>query len=668
MEIEAKYNVPDEETFQRLLETANLAEFSLGAVSEAEVHDRYYDTADGSVRAWGYACRVRRKGDSYVATLKGAGEASGSVHRRVEHEVMLQGPLPPQQWPASAARTLALRLCGEQPLTRLLDIEQTRYSRLMTTGNRAVAEFSLDSVCVCTGFGAEDRYLELEIELLQTGSEDDLAKLTTELEEGWGLAPENISKFERALALLDTGASKAQGGSRDARQHLTAEERAVVARLALEREVIARRARLLMAWDDGLSRADLVRLSELSPRRVRYWLGAFRDKRLGIFPTRTLQNLTPEAVGAKGAEVAHDGAIQRKVSEQGPFSQPAGPHAIVAARSVGPGEQVQLIEEPGMEPNDPMSEAGRKILRFHFRRLLYHEPGTRLGEDIEALHDMRVATRRMRAALRVFGDHYEPRTVAPLRKGLKRAGRALGAVRDLDVFQAKIQDYQAALPESQQGGLDGLLAAFDARRGEDRRRMISYLDSEKHGRFVERCGLFVETEGLGSLAALLDGDEPRPYRVCDVAPVAVQERLGVVRAYDEWVTIPDVPLARLHALRIACKRLRYTMEFFREVFGPETRSLIKEVVAMQDHLGDLQDAVVASGILRDYLVWGTWGRDAKWTRQTGPETPVVAPGVAAYLAAKQAEIQTLLAGFPGAWHHLIRPEFRLMVAQASAVP
>jgi CHAD domain-containing protein len=285
--------------------------------------------------------------------------------------------------------------------------------------------------------------------------------------------------------------------------------------------------------------------------------------------------------------------------------------------------------------------------------LRYNEPGTRLGKDIEALHDMRVATRRMRAALRVFGDYYEPETVMPLQKGLKRTGRALGAVRDLDVFQVKIEDYEAALPEPERGGLDGLLAA---------------LDSKEYQRFVERCGQFVETEGLGSLAELLDGDEPRPYRVCDVAPVAVHESLGIVRAYDEWVTIPDVPLARLHALRIACKRLRYTLEFFREVLGPDTRSLIKEVVAMQDHLGSLQDAVVASRILRDYLVWGTWERDAKWTGQTGPETPVVAPGVAAYLAAKQAEIQTLLTGFPGAWHHMIRPEFRLMVAEAVAVP
>ncbi len=88
-----------------------------------------------------------------------------------------------------------------------------------------------------------------------------------------------------------------------------------------------------------------------------------------------------------------------------------------------------------------MSEAGRKTFRFHFRRMLYNEPGTRLGQDPEALHDMRVATRRMRAAFRVFGSYYDE-SVAPYEKGLKQTGGMLGTVRDLDVFRQKILDYR----------------------------------------------------------------------------------------------------------------------------------------------------------------------------------------------------------------------------------
>ena len=54
-----------------------------------------------------------------------------------------------------------------------------------------------------------------------------------------------------------------------------------------------------------------------------------------------------------------------------------------------------------------MDEAARKTLLFHFERMLKHEPGTREGEDAEELHDMRVATRRMRAALRVFDGYID---------------------------------------------------------------------------------------------------------------------------------------------------------------------------------------------------------------------------------------------------------------------
>jgi CHAD domain-containing protein len=313
-----------------------------------------------------------------------------------------------------------------------------------------------------------------------------------------------------------------------------------------------------------------------------------------------------------------------------------------------------------------MSEAGRKTFRFHFRQMLYHEPGTRLGEDIEALHDMRVATRRMRAAFRVFKGFYDPKVMAPYLKGLRQTGWALGAVRDLDVFRAKTKAYLDGLPPSEQGSLDDFLAVLEAQRKAARERMITYLDSPKHARFEVRFGEFVETAGMGSLDVTPDEGEPRAYRVRHVAPVVVYERLAAVRAYDEWVSIADPPLARLHALRIACKRLRYTLEFFQEVLGPDTKTLIKEVVAVQDHLGAVQDAVVASGILRDFLIWGTWGhaadrRPPDWT------TPVIAPGAATYLATRQLELRHLLDAFPQVWQRITSSDFSHMAAEAIVV-
>jgi CHAD domain-containing protein len=341
-------------------------------------------------------------------------------------------------------------------------------------------------------------------------------------------------------------------------------------------------------------------------------------------------------------------------------------------------EQIELLDQPGIGPDDPMSEAGRKTFRFHFRRMLYNEPGTRIGQDIEALHDMRVATRRMRAAFRVFGSHFSRKAVGPYLKGLKRTGRALGAVRDLDVFRAKIHAYLETLPEAKRAGLDDFLATLEERREAVRQRMIAFLDGEKYLRFVEGFGEFVEVEGLGSLPVAPNGGRPRPYRVRHVAPMAIYNRLSAVRAYDEWVTIPDPPLTRLHSLRIACKRLRYTLEFFYEVLGTDTKTVVKEIVAMQDHLGDLQDAVVASSILRDYLRRGSWGRLGSVSgdvqrgavpRRVPPEQVAshVSPGVAAYLAATQSELQRLVETFPQAWARLNTTEFSQMVAKTVSV-
>jgi CHAD domain-containing protein len=84
---------------------------------------------------------------------------------------------------------------------------------------------------------------------------------------------------------------------------------------------------------------------------------------------------------------------------------------------------------------------------------------------------------------------------------------------------------------------------------------------------------------------------------------------------------------------------------------------------MQDHLGDLQDAVVTCNLLRDFLTWGTW-RHAETGMPVGPAEPIVAPGVASYLAARQAELAHLVSTFPQAWLRIVSPDFSQRVAAA----
>ena len=673
LEIEAKFRVPDEQTLLHLLGTSALAGYTLGPVVEAELRDCYLDTPEGAFLAAGYAFRLRHEADQTIVALKGLGHAEGAVHRRAEHEMTLPATLRPEEWPAGPVRDMVLRLRGDQPVEVLFEICQIRRTRQILDGERLVGGLFGDKVSVYDGRAAktwdaesvteralgveasssespaqkgdpiDGDYMELEVELLPSGTDEDLARIVRELHTNWNLDSVSESKFQRALAMVhdDRLAKDIEPGSAP---RLTAEERKCLLQLAEGRAVLARRARLVLAWDEGAPLAEMLTASELSPRQARFWRRAFRKSRLGIFPEYALLS------AARGEEPNADRAQSVGVStEPGGYAEPAPPSPEIAPAAGRP-------NRPSFSADDLMSEAGRRVLGYHFQRMLLNEPGTREGVDIEALHDMRVATRRMRAAFRIFGGHFERDTIAPHVKALQRTGRALGEVRDLDVFEQKTQAYVESLPEALTGGLDAFMIELHAQRDAARRKLLAHLDSARYERFVARFTKFIDSPEESLSASRQRAEPPKPCLVRHVAPLAIMERLAAVRAFEGWVDAPDAPLERYHALRIATKRLRYALESFSEVMGPESQTLIKKTVALQDHLGRLQDGVVASGILRDFLVWGTWG-SALDTRPHGRAPTLIAPGVALYLAERQSEVQKLVAGFPAVWSTITAPEF-----------
>jgi CHAD domain-containing protein len=316
------------------------------------------------------------------------------------------------------------------------------------------------------------------------------------------------------------------------------------------------------------------------------------------------------------------------------------------------------LKNPGILPGDELAEAGRKVLGFHFAEMLRHEEGTCLGVDIEELHDMRVATRRMRAAIDVFEESFEPKVIKAHLKGLRATGRALGRVRDMDVFMEKAQHYLDSLPSDQRQGLDPLLQHWQEERDQDRAEMLQHLNSKEYTVFKRKFLAFLSTPGAGARA--ISNETPAPHLVEQIAPAFVYERLAAVRAFGS--ILPTASIQQMHALRIEFKKFRYTLEFFREVLGPEAKGIIDEVKIMQDHLGDLNDADVACQILRDFL-------DEMDARQAtipvedrdNPE-PIVA-----YLAARHAERHRLMVTFRQVWDHFNRPEIRVQLADSISV-
>jgi CHAD domain-containing protein len=610
VEVEAKYTVADAETLDRLTNTPALAGYEVDPGERRRDRDTFLDTADRRFLGAGYYLRRRETDGGVKITLKQLVSGAGGVLRREELEALVVADVPPAEWPRGELRERVESVAGGAPLEPFLFLEQERVARRVYEGEREVAELSLDDVTVAAG-GRARRWFEVEVELRAEGRDDDLERLTAALAGEPGLTPETRAKFARALEMTEAAESaQGEGGSL-----LPADERALHETYAAGDDARARRAVALLALDEGLGTMAAAARAGLSTRRVRYWAARYRAEGAGIYGT------------APAVEAPEAGA-------------PA-----VAAAPADPPEADEKKKRPGIDASDTMLQAAVKTLAFHLDRMLEHEDGTRLGEDSEELHVMRVSTRRMRMALRVFDDYLGRAELRPVLKGLRRTGRVLGAVRDLDVFQEKTQDYLDTLAPEHAGDLDDLLAACRAERDKQREHLVAYLDSGRYRTFVETFRELVDGP-LERVAAVQTGD-PRPQRVAQVLPGVLYRDMGEVWAFEGRLGGLETPLPRFHALRKGCKGLRYTLEFFEDVLGEGARPLIKKVKNLQDHLGDLQDAVVTCGILRDFLTWGTWrhsGHDLP-----GPLEVIVAPGAARYMAARQEEMERLVLGFPEVW-------------------
>ncbi len=289
--------------------------------------------------------------------------------------------------------------------------------------------------------------------------------------------------------------------------------------------------------------------------------------------------------------------------------------------------------------DDSMAEAGRKVLLADFIVMLEHENGSRSGDDIEDVHQMRVATRRMRSALRLLEPYFKQKTVRPFADSLRLLARRLGAVRDLDVLIEDMQKVQSKISEDGQVALQTIIDHFDSKRKKARAKLVKQLDSGAYARFVDDFATFLTTQGVGAVA--VETNSVAPYQVRHAVPTLLQDHLALVRAYDNVMpiinksddSIGELPeMTTLHQLRIEFKRLRYAMYFFRDALGTSGKAFIDEIKTMQDLLGRLNDTYVAEDHLNDFVAEGL------------DETLIEA-----YLDELFAERAALEAALPAAW-------------------
>ena len=145
-------------------------------------------------------------------------------------------------------------------------------------------------------------------------------------------------------------------------------------------------------------------------------------------------------------------------------------------------------------PNATFAQAAHMAVRQQYHELMSNLEGTRQGEDIEALHDMRVASRRLRAALSVFAAAFPPRLFARCEKQVARVTDALGMVRDADVQIEFLEGLRDRAPESERVGLDAFIDHLNRQRDADRVDLVRALDKLEKGGFRKDFAALLEED------------------------------------------------------------------------------------------------------------------------------------------------------------------------------
>jgi CHAD domain-containing protein len=596
VEVELKYEISSRGGADGYLVAPELGSFkAFGQIRSVRLEDRYVDSADWALTRAGLAARLRQTSQGTFVSLKARAASRTQLHRREEIEGPADAGWEPGEWPASEARNVVLELCGDDPLLEILTIRQLRrVRRLESAGTRA--ELSLDEVEVIGGGRLLDTFDELEVEL-KKGPEEPLAALADLLDKDDVLRPVSRSKLDRAVLAVKAALP-------DMPDEVQALWRTAPPELLGERPKAARQRSRVSA--DGTQPS--------------------------IEAGETVSG--PGDDIADQTEPAPEPVLGR--SESG---RPSAPHVHRA----GP-------RTLGIVADDTMPEAARKVLQFHFARMRNREAGTRNGADTEELHDMRVATRRMRAAWRVFDDAFKASRTKRLRRRLQNVSDKLGAVRDLDVLIEGLEAYRGGLDPDQQPGLDPLLSVWRRQRSEARKELVDELDSGGYGALIDEMEEFI---AAGSNAAASVPTPTIPHRVRDRAPSQIWAAYEAVRAYE--LVLPWADIETIHQLRISAKWLRYTLEFFGETLGRDGPLLLGRVVALQDFLGCLHDADVAAKLARDVLV-----------ARAGELSRVETEAIGAYLHSRERELARRRRSLGPVWRAVNGAPFRRALGRASA--
>lgn len=246
-----------------------------------------------------------------------------------------------------------------------------------------------------------------------------------------------------------------------------------------------------------------------------------------------------------------------------------------------------------LDPDMPAADAVRLILRELLRTMQLNEPYVVEDVDIEFLHDYRVALRRTRSLLAQMKHVFPPDDVQRFRQAFAELGEQTNALRDLDVYLVRQNEYTRLLPAHLQPAIAPLFDHLRRLRGEALAAVVAALTSPEHARLMAEWQAFLDQPST---------DDPQASNA--LVPIGVLARQRLLKRY-RGMAKQAAKLARnaspqtLHALRIEGKKLRYLMEVFASLFpAKKVHALVDHLKHLQDILGDINDLTVQEAYLQ----------------------------------------------------------------------
>jgi len=283
-----------------------------------------------------------------------------------------------------------------------------------------------------------------------------------------------------------------------------------------------------------------------------------------------------------------------------------------------------------------------KILT-HLQALENEISGVRLAEDIECIHRMRVASRRLRSTLPLFHACFPGKKMTAWLSKIKVVTGSLSRARDLDVQLDLLQHFlEETTQKRYQPGIRRIMVRLGQKRDLQQTKVLKMLDQLAGWQLVDE----LRTAMQQKLDAAVVAQNPTTFPLYYLSYRSISNQLDIMLKHSEAVFDPQ-NIQELHQMRIEAKRLRYTMETFSAIYPEEFKSFIRNVKDIQEFTGNIHDCDVWCDFLPRFI--------QKESQRTldfyGSERPFqfIAPGIKHFFENRQLIRQQLYDAFIIQW-------------------